>query len=130
VAAGYQPEPIPAAPIYFPTWANKDLRLGAPEECALRPPADAKADASDMQKWIPEAQSAAEPAILTKLREAGVPPAPPASTLTGLLAYIALCSDCVQLCVAWGALCNSVCAFRARLMRFLFVLCVVVCNRK
>jgi hypothetical protein len=86
VAVGYQPEPIPAAPIYFPTWANKDLRLGAPEECALRPPADAKADASDMQKWIPEALLTAEPAILTKLRETGVPPAPPASTLTGMLA--------------------------------------------
>lgn len=74
--AGYTAEPLPIAPIYFPTLQHKNLRLGAPEECALRPPADSRVDASDMQSWIPEALTAAEPGIITKLRESGKPPPP------------------------------------------------------
>jgi hypothetical protein len=66
--------------VYFPTWSNKDLRLGAPEECALRPPADSKVTDEDMVKWVPESLTAAEPALLKQLRESGLPPAPPAQS--------------------------------------------------
>jgi hypothetical protein len=66
--------------VYFPTWSNKDLRLGAPEECALRPAADSKATAEDMAKWVPESLTAAEPALLKQLRESGLPPPVPAPT--------------------------------------------------
>ena len=72
LSTGYLPEPALMAPVYFPTWSDKALRLGAPEECARRPPADNHAEAADIAKWIPSAEAAAEPSLLTKLRESAL----------------------------------------------------------
>ena len=75
VVAGYTQEPLPLAPVYFPVLPFKDLRLGAPEEGALRPPADGNVDARTVQEWVAEAaKTADEPGILTQLRESAIPP--------------------------------------------------------
>ena len=64
------------APVYFPVLPFKDLRLGAPEEGALRPPADNKVDAQTLQQWVAEAaKTSDEPGILTQLRETVTKPA-------------------------------------------------------
>jgi hypothetical protein len=76
---GYLPEPYPTSSVYFPTCINQSLRLGAPEEWALRPAADAKANSSDMAGWLAPSVTAAEHAIITAMRSYTTDPAPPST---------------------------------------------------
>jgi len=71
ITLGYGPEPLPPAPVYLPPCRGRALRLGAPEEKALRPPADAgaKEGAPETAAWLPAEETAPEPALLRRLIE-------------------------------------------------------------
>ena len=63
---GYQPLQYSPAPLYFPPCNAKALRQGAPEELALRPPANAHVDAKTIESWHP-APLPDEPDVISKM---------------------------------------------------------------
>eukprot|EP01034_Spumella_vulgaris_P029722 gene29722-36814_t len=72
VTLGYQPHSVPTVPLYFPLCEQKGLRRGAPEEGALRPPADEGVSAEDIQTmWLSD--PVLEPLNFLQLLESSPP---------------------------------------------------------
>ena len=71
VSLRYAAHRVPDVPLFFPTGRDKPLRTGAPEEAALRPPADFTASGADLLSTLPP-----EPPALAEIRATALIPPP------------------------------------------------------
>lgn len=69
VTLGFTTHQPPTVPTHYPTCSEKLLRVGAPEEVALRPAADGEANLEEVGQWL--SPPADEPDVIADLRAQG-----------------------------------------------------------